>query len=322
MRFSAEEIETAQRIVYDFMLPTPTYSWATLHRRLGFSAFVKHENHTPIGSFKLRGGLVYVEFLQRSGMSPKGMVTATRGNHGQSIAVASKRRSLPLIVVVPEGNSTEKNAAMTALGATVEIAGSDFDECRAIAEQRQNELGYHYVPSFHRLLVLGVSTYADELFRAHGDLDRVYVPIGMGSGICGLISARNRLGLTTEIIGVVADRAPAFARSVEAGYPIATISADTIADGMACREPQPEPVEIVRRGAADIVRVGEDEIKDAMRICFTDTHNVAEGAGAAALAAAIQQADRNRSKKVGMIVSGGNVDCDLYRRILEKPISR
>lgn len=314
--YSQSEIEEARRVVYQVVRPTPAYAWPTLSKRLGFTAIVKHENHTPIGSFKLRGGLVYVDQLLRGGRSVLGLVTATRGNHGQSIALAGSLRGLPCVVIVPQGNSLEKNDAMSALGATVEVAGEDFDACRAIAARRENELQYHYVPSFDRSLVLGVGTYAEELFADHPDLDRIYVPIGMGSGICGLIGARDRLGLRTEIVGVVADGAPAFALSLDAGRPVPTATADTFADGLACRDPQAEALEIVRRGAHGLVRVSEDELKDAVSAYFAATHNVAEGAGAAALAAATKDRERLSGKKVGVILSGGNIDSAVFAGII------
>lgn len=314
--FTLDELEAATAIVRTLVPPTPAYAWPLLAHRAGLEVVVKHENHTPTGSFKARGGLVYVESLRRSGHLPKGIVTATRGNHGQSVAIAARRIGLPAVIVVPEGNSAEKNAAMEAFGGELVTAGKDFDESRVVAAQIQHNRGYHFVPSFHKDLVKGVATYAHELFTGWPDLDVVYVPIGMGSGICGLITVRDLLGLKTEIVGVVAANAAAYAQSFDAGRPISTESARTFADGMACREPQAEPFEIIAKGAARIVAVGEDEIADAVRILFTATHNTAEGAGAAAFAALMQEKARLQGKRAGVILSGGNIDMPLFARIL------
>jgi threonine dehydratase len=320
--FTLDELKAATAIVRTLVPPTPAFAWPLLARRIGTEVVVKHENHTPTGSFKARGGLVYVESLRHAGSLPKGLVTATRGNHGQSVALAASRLGLPAVIVVPEGNSTEKNAAMVAFGGELVIAGKDFDESRVIAAQIQHERGYHFVPAFHRDLVRGVATYAHELFTSHPDLDVVYVPIGMGSGICGLITIRDLLGLKTEIVGVVAANAPAFALSFAAGRITPTQTARTFADGMACREPQAEPFEIIRRGAARIVPVSEDEIAEAIRILFTDTHNAAEGAGAAPLAALMKEKQRYRGKRAGVILSGGNIDMPVFAQILrgETPV--
>lgn len=314
--FTLDELEDATAIVRSLMPPTPSYAWPLLAQRAGLDVVVKHENHTPTGSFKARGGLVYVDSLRRAGDLPKGIVTATRGNHGQSVAIAARRLGLPAVIVVPEGNSAEKNAAMEAFGGELVTAGKDFDESRVVAARIQQERGYHFVPSFHKELVKGVATYAHELFTAHADLDVVYVPIGMGSGICGLITVRDLLGLETEIVGVVAANASAFARSFAAGRPVSTATARTFADGMACREPQAEPFEIVAKGAARVVAVSEDEIAAAVRILFTATHNTAEGAGAAALAALMQERARLRGKRAGVILSGGNIDMPVFAKIL------
>ncbi len=314
--FSLDDLEVATAIVRSLVPPTPAYAWPLLARRTGVEVIVKHENHTPTGSFKARGGLVYVESLRRAGNLPQGLVTATRGNHGQSIALAASRLGIPAVIVVPVGNSTEKNAAMAAFGGEIIIAGKDFDESRVIAARIQQERGYHFVPSFHRDLVVGVATYAHELFTRHAGLDVVYVPIGMGSGICGLITVRDLLGLKTEIVGVVAANAPAFALSFEAGTITPTETAQTFADGMACREPQAEPFDIIRKGAGRIVTVTDDDIAEAMRILFTDTHNTAEGAGAAALAALLKESERYQGKRAGVILSGGNVDISIFAQVL------
>jgi threonine dehydratase len=314
--FTIDELDAAATLVRATVPPTPAYAWPLLCKRLGVEVIVKHENHTPTGSFKARGGLVYVDATLHQSPRPSGFVTATRGNHGQSIALAASRNGLPCIVVVPEGNSVEKNTAMKAFGAQLMIAGKDFDESRAVATGIERDRDFHLVPSFHRDIVMGVATYARELFAAWSDLDVVYVPIGMGSGICGLITVRDLLQLKTEIVGVVAERAPAFALSFEAGRAIPTASAQTFADGLACRDPQAQPLEIIRQGAARIVRVSDDEIADAIRIFYTDTHNLAEGAGAASLAALIKEQDLQTGKRVGVIHCGGNIDMAVFRQIL------
>ncbi len=314
--FSLQELETAAATVHAFVAPTPAYRWPLLTQRTGTQVTVKHENHTLTGSFKARGGLTYVDALRRAGALPKGLVTATRGNHGQSVAIAAAHNGIPALIVVPEGNSIEKNAAMTAFGGEVVTAGKDFDESRAIAAELQNRRGYHYVPSFHRDIVVGVATCALELFTRAAALDVVYVPVGMGSGICGLITVRDLLGLSTEIVGVVAENAPAFALSLAAGHPVQTNSAQTFADGLACRDPQAEAFDVIARGAARIVQVSEDEIADAIRLYYTATHNLAEGAGAAPLAALLKERDRCAGKHVGLILSGGNIDVAMMAAIL------
>jgi len=320
--FTLDELATATDIVRGFVPPTPAYGWPLLAAKVGAAVIVKHENHTPTGSFKARGGLVYVDALRRAGAKPKGLVTATRGNHGQSVALAAARFGIPAVIVVPEGNSPEKNAAMAAFGGELVTAGKDFDESRAVAAAIERERGYHFVPNFHREFAKGVATYAMELFSSHADLDVVYVPIGMGSGICGLITVRDLLGLKTEIVGVVAENAPAFALSFTARHPVPTNSACTFADGMACRDPQPEPLEIILQGAARVVTVNDDAIAEAVRIYFATTHNLAEGAGAAPLAALLKEKDRYAGKRAGLILSGGNIDMPVLAQILrgETPI--
>lgn len=314
--FTLDELAAAVAIVRPFVPPTPAYVWPLLARRVGAEVIVKHENHTPTGSFKGRGGLTYVDFLLREGPRPKGLVTATRGNHGQSVALAAARNGIPAVIVVPEGNSTEKNAAMVAFGGELVTAGKDFDESRGFAAEIEQQRGYHYVPSFHRELVKGVATYALELFTSHADLAAVYVSIGMGSGISGLITVRDLLGLKTEIVGVVAENAAAFALSFEARRPVPTDSARTFADGIACRDPQPDPLEIITAGAARVVRVSEEEIAQAIRVYYTTTHNLAEGAGAAPLAALLKEKDRYAGKRVGLILSGGNIDMPIFAQVL------
>ena len=314
--FSLAELSAATAIVRAVFEPTPAYLWPLLAEAVGTAVIVKHENHTPIGAFKIRGGLVYVDALCRAGPRPKGLVTATRGNHGQSIALAAARYRLPLTIVVPHGNSSEKNAAMAAFGAEVVTAGKDFDESRLAAEAIERQRGYRYVPAFHRDLVRGVATYAQELFANHADLDVVYVPIGLGSGICGLITVRDLLGLKTEIVGVVADKAPAYALSFATGHAVETDAARTFADGVACRVPSPQALDIILKGAARLVRVAEDEIAEAVRVYYRTTHNLAEGAGAVPLAAALKEKPRLAGKRVGLILSGGNIDMPVVTKIL------
>jgi threonine dehydratase len=274
---------------------------------------VKHENHTPTGAFKVRGGLVYVDRLKRERPQTSGIISATRGNHGQSLAFAAGRYQLPVTIYVPRGNSVEKNRAMKAFGAHLIEYGEDFEAARQEAGRHAQRDGLEIVPSFHRDLVLGVATYALELFRAASDLDVLYVPIGQGSGISGCILARDLLGLKTEIVGVQSTEAPSYALSFKAGTVVSTNSSNTRADGMATRVPDPDAFEIIRKGASHIVEVTDEEIGEAIRSYWTDTHNLAEGAGAAALAAAMQEKARLRGKRVGLILSGGNIDFELFR---------
>jgi threonine dehydratase len=309
-------LEAAAALVHRVMPPTPVYCWPLLSRRVGAELWVKHENHTPIGAFKLRGGLVYLDDLKRREPQISGVVTATRGNHGQSIAYAATRLGLAATIVVPHGNSTEKNRAMVAFGARLVEEGHDFQAAYEHAVGLAERRGLHLVRSYDPLLVRGVASYGIELFREAPDFDTVYVPIGLGSGISGVIAAREALGRTAEIVGVVAAEAPAYALSLAAGRPVATNSADTIADGLAVRVPDPDSLDLIRRGAARIVTVSEAEIRRAMRILFTDTHNLAEGAGAAAFAAALQERNRVQGKRVAVIQTGGNVDRALFAQVL------
>ena len=314
--FTLADLEATAELVHTVVPATPQFAWPLLSERTGAQVWVKHENHTPIGAFKIRGGLTYMDWLKRSGPKASGVISATRGNHGQSIAVAGRRAGLSATIVVPHGNSAEKNAAMQGFGAELIVHGRDFDEAKEHAAHLAGERRLHFVPSFDPLLVRGVATYALEFFRAVADLHAVYVPIGMGSGICGLIATRDLLHLKTRIIGVVAEAAPAVALSIDAGRPVPTNSARTFADGMACRDPHPQAVELIGKGAERIVRVGEDEIAEAMRIYYSVTHNVAEGAGAAPLAALLKERDGMRGKRVGLILSGGNIDTEAFRTVL------
>src|SRR5687768_7848524 len=312
---SLASLESAAALVYESMPPTPQYRWPLLESRVGTEVWVKHENHAPTGSFKVRGGLIYFDDLCRTG-KPAGVVTATRGNHGQSIGFAARRYGVPATIIVPHGNSVEKNAAMRALGVELIERERDFQAASEVAADIAAERGWHRVPAFHPLLVCGVGTYALELFRAVPDLDTVYVPVGMGSGVCGVIAARDALELETEIVAVVSAEAPAFALSYQQDRVISHEVTTRIADGMACRIPLQDALDIVRRGGARVVQVTDDEVESAMRALFADTHNVAEGGGAAALAALIQERTVMRGRKVAVVVSGGNVDSDVYSRVL------
>ena len=311
--FDLAELERAHEVVGRAVPPTPAYAWPLLAERLGASVVVKHENHTPTGAFKVRGGLTYVDRLKRDEPHAAGLISATRGNHGQSLAFAGRRHGLPVTIYVPRGNSVEKNRAMAAFGARLIEHGDDFQEAREQAYRHAGREGLHIVPAFHRDLVLGVATYALELFRAAADLDLLYVPIGQGSGICGCIQVRDLLGLKTEIVGVQSTLAPSYALSFAARTVVNTNSSNTLADGMATRSPDPDALAIILKGASRIVQVTDAEIAHAIRALWTDTHNLAEGAGAASLAAALQEKDRLKGKRVGLILSGGNIDFDLFR---------
>ena len=311
--FSLDELERAQQIVHAAMPPTPAHAWPLLAERLGATVIVKHENHTPTGAFKVRGGLIYLDRLKRERPQTAGIISATTGNHGQSLAFAGRRYGVPVTIYVPHGNSVEKNRAMKAFGANLIEVGEDFEAARGEARRHAEREGLEIVPSFHRDLVLGVATYALELFRASPDLDVLYVPIGQGSGISGCILARDLLGLKTEIVGVQSTEAPSYALSFKAGSIVSTNSSNTRADGMATRVPDADAFAIIREGASRIAEVTDEEIGAAIRAYWTDTHNLAEGAGAAALAAALQEKAKLRGKRVGLVVSGGNIDFELFR---------
>jgi threonine dehydratase len=306
--FTLAELEAAIPIVRAGVPPTPQFAWPLLKQRTGVDVVVKHENHTPTGAFKVRGGLVYVDRLKRERPDVKGVITATRGNHGQSLAFACARAGIACTVVVPFGNSTEKNAAMQAFGAELIEHGRDFDEARERAVEIAAERGYEYGKSFDKDLVLGVATYAYELFVAEPELDAVYVPIGLGSGVCGMIGARDALRRKARVIGVVSDRANTYRLSLDAGRPVPTNSAITFADGMAVRIPSPEALAIMQAGMAGLVEVTDDEVAEAMRVLYSDTHTLTEGAGAAAFAALTRQRDQLKGKRVAVVVSGQNID--------------
>ncbi len=312
--YSSDELETAQRIVYAAMPPTPQYAWPLIAEATGCETWVKHENHTPTGAFKVRGGLVHMK-LRKSRGQTGGVITATRGNHGQSIPFAANRVGIAATIVCPIGNSPEKNAAMRALGAELIETGHDFDAARETAMEIARARGLDFIPSFGKDSSWG-SRPMHELFRAAGELDEVYVPIGMGSGVCGVIAARDMLGLKTKVVGVVAENANAIALSFAAGGPVSTNSAATFADGMAVRVVNPDAFAIIARGADRIVTVSEDEIAEAVRIYFRCCHTIAEGAGAAPLAALMKEREHMRGKRVGVILSGGNIDMPKFAEVL------
>ena len=315
--FTLAELEAAADLVHAVMPPTPQYAWPLLAKRAGVEVWVKHENHTPTGAFKIRGGLTYMAGLRTTHPDVAAITSATRGNHGQSLAFAAARAGLRSVIYVPRGNSVEKNAAMRAFGAELIEHGDDFDAAKAECARNAAQSGLHFVPSFHPRLVKGVATYALEFFRAAGELDAIYVPIGLGSGICGLITTRDLLGLKTEIIGVVAENAPAYALSFAAGQVVATNSARTFADGMAVRQPDAQALAIIKTGAARVIRVTEDAIAGAIRAYYEDTHNLAEGAGAAPLAGLLQEKQRMIGKRVGVVLCGGNIDRLLFQQVLD-----
>src|ERR1700687_1945429 len=295
--FDLQQLERARDIVGAAMPPTPAHLWPLLSERLGATAIFKHENHTPIGAFKVRGGLVYVDRLKRERPHTAGLISATRGNHGQSVAFAASRYRVPVTIYVPHGNSAEKNRAMRAFGANLVEHGEDFQSAREEAERRASLDGLEFVPSFHPDLVMGVATYALELLRKAPDLDVLYVPIGQGSGICGCILAGDLLGLAVEIVGVQSTEAPSYALSFAAGTVVTTETSNTLADGMATRVPDPDALAIIRKGASRVVQVSDAEVAAAIRAYWTDTHNLAEGAGAAALGAAPQDRPKIRGRR-------------------------
>lgn len=309
-------LDAAAAAVYRVMAPTPLYAWPKLGRRAGCTLFVKHEDQTPTGAFKVRGGIVFMDRLRREQPEVRGVISASRGNHGQSLAFAAQRAGLQATLYVPQGNSPDQNVAIAGFGATLVEFGRDFDEAKHEAHRVALAAGKLFVPSFHRDLVAGVASYALELFRAQPTLDAVYVGVGMGSGICGLIAARDALGLKTEIIGVSPGAAPAQALSFEAGTPVRGQMARTFADGLATREPDVEATALIRQGAARFVQVSEPAIAAAMRAYYDDTHHVAEGAGAAPLAAALQESGRHAGKNIAVILSGANIERARYLTVL------
>ena len=312
--FDLRQLEQAHAIVGGIAAPTPAHAWPLLAQRLGTTIVVKHENHTPTGAFKVRGGLIYLDRLMRERPNTPGIISATRGNHGQSLAFAASRHGVPVTIYVPRGNSVEQNRAIRGFGAELVEHGEDFQAAREEAYRRVKTNGLEIVPAFHPDLVLGVATYALELLRKAPDLNVLYVPIGQGSGICGCILARDLLGLKTEIVGVQSTEAPSYALSFAAGAVVTTETSNTRADGVATRIPDADAVAIICKGASRIVQVTDDEIASAMRAYWIDTHNLAEGAGAAALAAAMQEKKKLQGKRVGLVLSGGNIDFDRFHR--------
>src|SRR3954462_1545931 len=311
-----QEVGEAQKLVHHLMLPTSKISCPLLNQKLEAQVWIKHENHTPIGAFKARSAVFYAAQLFRNGNQIKGMITATRGNHGQSVGLAGQRFNVPDTMGVPHGNSVEKNTAMRSQGARLIEFGQDFQESREHAQKLSEEQGLHFVPPFHRDIVTGVATYWMECLTPVPDLDAVYVPIGMGSGICGACAVRNGLNLKTRIIGVAAEGAPAYALSYEAGRTIEAPVTTLIADGMACRTPDDDAFEIIQKNIDRMVRVSEDELRHALRVYFSDTHNVIEGAGAASLAAALKEKSSVAGRRIALIATGGNVDRDVFTKVL------
>lgn len=315
-QFSLAELDAAAELVHRYLPPTPQYYWPQLSHRVGCEVWVKHENHTPLGAFKVRGGISYVSNLRALYPTASGLVAATRGNHGQSLAFAGRLFGLKATVVVPHGNSKEKNAAMEALGAELVVHGEDFQESLEYAHQLAAERKLIAAESFHWLLVKGISSYGLEIFRGMPKPDVVYVPIGLGSGICGVMAARDALRLDTAVVGVVSSGAPAYRLSFDQRKPVLHAVSTRIADGMACRKPDEAALELIWRGAERVVEVTDEEVEAAMRYYFSDTHNVAEGAGAAALAAALQERGKLSGKRVVLVLSGGNVDRAVFARVL------
>jgi threonine dehydratase len=313
---SLTQIRDAQTVVYRHMPPTPQYTWPLLNDRLGTEAWIKHENHAPVGAFKLRGALVYMDWLKQTQPELAGVVAATRGNHGQGVSMAARLSGLRAVIVVPHGNSKEKNRAMLAQGAELVEHGQDFQESLEFAGRLAQDLDFAMVNSFHERLVMGTATYALEFFQAVPPVDTIYVPIGLGSSICGVSAARNALGLKTEIVGVVAAESPSYSLSFKQRRIVEAPSLTKIADGLACRTPNAEALEVIWENVARIIEVTDVEIAAAMRAFYVDTHNLAEGAGAAALAGALRDGPLHRGKQIGIVLTGGNVDREVYVEVL------
>jgi threonine dehydratase len=313
---SLAQIREAQTVVYRHMPPTPQYTWPLMNLRLGSEVWVKHENHSPVGAFKLRGALVYMGWLKQTQPGSTGVVAATRGNHGQGVGMAARLAGLKAVIVVPHGNSREKNSAMVAQGVELIEHGQDFQESLEFARSLAAERGYAMVDSFHERLVMGTATYALEFLQGAPPLNTLYVPIGLGSSISGVSATRNALGLKTEIVGVVAAQSPSYALSFVQKQVIEAPSLTLIADGLACRKPNPQAMEVIWENVARIVEVSEDEIAAAMRALYEDTHNLAEGAGAASLAGALKEKGLHAAKRIGIILTGGNIDREAYAKVL------
>ena len=311
-----QELDEAAKLIYRHMPPTPQYNWPLIDEMVGTEVWIKHENHTPVGAFKIRGGIIYLEALKHREPAVTGVVGATRGNHGQSMGFAARITGVPAVVVVPHGNSPEKNAAMRALGVDLIVSGEDFQAACEAADQIALERGMHRLPSMDPMLVRGVGTYGMEFLRAVAELDTVYVPIGMGSGICGMMAARDALGSKTRVVGVVSTGAPAYKLSFEAGEKMEHAVTTVLADGMACRSPNEDALAAMLTGCERVIAVSDEEVAVAMRGLFIATHNVAEGAGAASFAAALQEKDKMRGRRIGVVLCGGNVDADVFSKVL------
>ncbi|MEW6989233.1 threonine dehydratase [Colwelliaceae bacterium 6441] len=315
--FTLSELESASEVVYRLMPPTPQYNWSLLSKIVGCDVWVKHENHTPTAAFKVRGGICLIDQILKNSQQPKGIISATRGNHGQSLSYAGGKADLPVTIVVPECNNSDQNRLIKSFGANLVVHGEDFEAARKHSLQLQEDLGFSAIAPFQKELVVGVATYALELFSKIKDLDTVYVPIGMGSGICGLIKTRDLLGLKTKIVGVVSEGAPAFSLSFLAGKIVNTDAANTIADGVATRAPMVEAFDIIKHGASRVITVSDREIAQAMYLYYQTTHNVAEGAGAVPLAGLVKEQEMMKGKKVGVILSGGNIDFDSFTKHIQ-----
>lgn len=314
---SIAEIQAAGELIYRFMRPTPQYCWPLLSERLGTEVWLKHENHTPIGAFKARSAVAYVDALMKREPATRGLITATHGNYGQAVALAAKQFGLSATILVPQGNSREKNAAMRAQGSTLIEYGVDYQAARERAVELAREQGLHMVQPFHYDIVRGVGTYWLELFSSLKNIDVAYVPIGMGSGICAAAAVRNGLGLKTKLIGVVSAHALCFALSFAQRKPVEAPATTKISDGLACRKAEEEPLSILLENIDRIVTVTDGEVEDSMRHIFTDTHNIVEGAGAAGLAAALKEKEQLRGKRVALVATGANVDREVLARILQ-----
>ncbi len=318
MDVSFQGILAARKTVYRHLKPTPLIGHPLLSEWLGFPAWVKHENHNPTGSFKIRGGFNLVSHLSESEKS-RGVITATRGNHGQSVALACRTYGVRCVIAVPEGNNPEKNEAMKAFGSELLVHGRDFDEARERVEQIQAEQRLRYIHSANEpLLVEGVGTYALEILEELPDVDCILVPVGGGSGISGVLTAVRAAAPKVQVIGVQAANAPSIYLSWKKGEKVTTDSADTMADGLATRVPFEMTFDIIHRYVDEVVTVTEEELMEAVFRIFQTTHNVAEGAGAATTAAAFKLRSRLAGKKVALVLSGGNITASLFQQVLER----
>jgi threonine dehydratase len=311
-----EEITAMQAVVDAVVPPTPSLSWPLLNERLGATVWIKHDNHTAIGSFKIRGAVAYMDRLVGREPKVRGVIAATRGNFGQAVAFAARRHGLKAVIVIPHGNSIEKNLAMKALGAELIEHGTDFQAALDYSRELADQIGFHWISSYNRDLVLGSAVSAFEFLSERTELERVYVPIGMGTGICGMIAARDALRHKAAVIGVAAEGAPAIALSFEARKVVPHACSTRIADGLACSTPVTEALENILRGAERIVRVSDAEIEAAQREYFKDTHNVSEGAAGAGLAALFKERPSLAGRTVGTVFTGGNIDASTFLRVL------